>query len=122
MQLMRDVMVEHPASHRCKHIAIIYRGSTVVAIGYNQAKTHPLQARYAASPLKLHLHAEIDAIVRSVRRRVDLTECGIIVGRINGDKFCESQPCSGCWSAIKAFGFKEVQWTTRAGGIDKIRI
>jgi deoxycytidylate deaminase len=114
----RGLFENHPADHRCKHVAIIHRGGTLVAVGYNRAKTHPLQARFSTGIHKLHLHAEIDAIANALRQRIPLTECSLIVARQGPKGFMTSRPCDGCWSALEAFGVRTVGWTTAEGIVE----
>lgn len=83
-------------------------------IGYNQYKTHPLQARYGYNKDAIYLHAEIDAIRQAVAYLQDDNLCrySMYVARIlaNGTTAL-AKPCSGCTKAIKEFNIKYLEWT-----------
>jgi tRNA(Arg) A34 adenosine deaminase TadA len=106
---------EHPGTHRCRHVAIVYHKNNPVVVGFNRAKTHPLQLKYSQNQNKLHLHAEIDAIARATRLDTVFEKCDLFVGRLAKGAIRESCPCPSCWSAIEAFGFRSVTWTTDEG-------
>jgi hypothetical protein len=114
----------HPGTHRCRHVAIVTdptRRHRIVTIGFNQAKTHPLQQKYSRNPKKLHRHAEIDAIVQVARKGFVFAELDLFVGRIIRGQLRQSMPCPGCWAALDAFGFQSVSWTTDDGTIESLR-
>lgn len=97
-----------------KHTAaIVYRGD-ILAVGKNQLKTHPIMLDYQTNEHKIYLHAEIDAIVKTINMHGNeiLSKCDIYVMRVgkNGNT-TKSKPCVGCQKAIDAFGFKNVYWT-----------
>jgi hypothetical protein len=101
--------------------AIVLNGS-ILSIGTNKKKTHPLQARYAADEHKLFLHAEIDAIQRAFHReeRGDYrpTHSTLYVCRA---KFWPQEqiwgwglarPCQdGCLCAARDFGLEKVVYS-----------
>jgi len=95
--------------------AIIYdRKGRVLSIGKNSyVKTHPLQAKYAkevGQPYKVHLHAEIAAIVKCKNLRKAYK---ISVFRYNNQgKPMMAKPCPICMSAIKAAHISVIEWTT----------
>lgn len=94
--------------------AIIYdRKGRILSIGKNSyVKTHPMQARYAkkvGQPYKVHLHAEIAAIVKckNIERAYKIS-----VFRYNKEgKPMLAKPCPICMSAIKATNISVVEWT-----------
>lgn len=94
--------------------AIIYdRRDRVLSIGKNSyVKTHPLQARYAqkaGEPYKVHLHAEIAAIVKCKNLK---KAHKISVFRYNKqDRPMLARPCPICMSAIRAAKIPKVEWT-----------
>lgn len=93
-------------------------------IGWNTYKTHTLQAHFAAKtgcPEKIHIHAELHAIVQAARRSLipnwavpnpDLSGYKLYVARVlsNGEP-ANARPCESCWAAIAEFGIREVYWT-----------
>ena len=84
----------------------------VLAIGHNQRKTHPLQAKFSRRPGCSFIHAEIDAIVRSIRKINHLKGCSLYVARVKADNTpALAKPCFGCQQAIIAFDISNVYWT-----------
>ena len=103
-------------------------GNTVVGLGRNSYKTHPLQAKYGKTEHTIHLHAEIDAIKNSLRRVSvdDLTKATIYISRVKkrdrkrGFVPGLSAPCSGCMGAITDFGLKRIVYSLDGGGFQTI--
>ena len=99
-------------------------GNTVVGLGRNSYKTHPLQAKYGKTEHTIHLHAEIDAIKNSLRRVSvdDLTKATIYISRVKkrdrkrGFVPGLSAPCSGCMGAITDFGTKRIVYSLDGEG------
>lgn len=106
--------------------AIVYRGR-IIAVGINQAKTHPLQEKFKKNPHRNSLHAEVSAIIRGSRilNEYELSRASIYVARskkVNGiDSPGLAKPCAGCLDLIIASNIKEV-WYTDEGGINRIGI
>lgn len=97
--------------------AIVYKND-IISLGTNQRKTHPLQAKFAKHWEAIHIHAEIDAIARAVRR-IDskkLSSCTLYVARVkvgsDGNRMWGlAKPCDGCARAIASFDIGQVVWT-----------
>lgn len=98
----------------------------VIAIGYNQYKTHPLQKKYGKNKMCTHLHAEICAIKNALRyiQLSDLVNCTLYIARAKYRDETKEQvihglakPCvNGCERAISAFGIKRVIYTLDGEG------
>lgn len=94
-------------------------GNTVVGLGRNSYKTHPLQAKYGRTEYNIHIHAEIDAIKNSLKRVSvdDLSKATIYISRVKKrDRKHDfipglSAPCSGCLSAITDFGIRRIVYS-----------
>lgn len=106
-----ETVTDWPA-HR--HAAAIVFKKKVLAIGKNQLKTHPMMLKHQTDEYKIYLHAEIDAIVKTINcygsdilKRSDL----YVMRLTGGGNVGMSKPCKGCQSAIDAFGIKGVYWT-----------
>lgn len=86
----------------------------VISVGYNRRKTHPVQKRFAdqvGRPCKVHLHAEISALVKC--RQEPHT---MYVARIQQDNnTAAAHPCPICVAAIEESGIKKVVYTTEHG-------
>jgi len=105
---------------KSRHCAAIFKGNSVTAYGVNRDKTHPLCYYYGKNPEAIYLHAELDAIVKTLNRHGPSRLMGatIAVCRTTKDgKFANSKPCKGCQRAIDAFGLKVV-YTTKEGWTD----
>jgi tRNA(Arg) A34 adenosine deaminase TadA len=98
-------------------VAGIYRRGSLLSLGFNQRKSHPLQARFSDRPERIFLHAEIDAI-RNFLWRYDasiLPKCAIRVVRVKRNRGAfvlgNARPCDGCQSALEFYGIKDIQWS-----------
>lgn len=104
--------------------AIVYRGD-LLAIGHNQMKTHPFQARYGKNKDSIYLHAEISTIHKALKELdlEDLEMCTLYVCRVkyyssaNKIDFVSGLacPCAGCQRAIATFGIKKVYFSQEGG-------
>lgn len=79
--------------------------------GFNEPKTHPLQAKYAlrvGRPGRIYLHAELAAILDNRRgaREAPHTACVVRLGK--GGELRASFPCPVCLAALKHVGVSEV--------------
>jgi tRNA(Arg) A34 adenosine deaminase TadA len=98
-------------------VAGIYRRGKLLSVGFNQRKSHPMQAKWASRPERIFLHAEIDAIRNYLHRfTIDsLESCDMVVVRVKrmGPRWVSgcAKPCSGCSSAIEFYGLKSIKWS-----------
>ena len=102
----------NPTTNLPRHAAVLTDGRFSF-VGMNSRKTHPLQARFGRNRDAIHLHAEIDAIVKAVRAgHTDLSSFTMYVARVfkNGQPAL-SKPCKGCQDALMFFNVKHVEWT-----------
>lgn len=121
---LHDRVLEAPKLFRVQLGASIVYKNAAIAYGRNSLKTDPFQAKFSANEFSLHLHAEINAIKKALKKiSVDqLQKCTLYVVRIryNPDtKKMElglSKPCRGCQSCIAEFGIKKVIYTTHDSG------
>lgn len=101
----------HPREFHEIHIAGLFRGKQLVAVGMNRRKTHPLQKRFSVNKDKIYLHAEFDAIWRGAvllgAVGVSRLRLGVIRVTRSGE-LRPSKPCLGCLRAIEIFGIREV--------------
>lgn len=98
-------------------VAGIHRKGRLLAVGFNQRKSHPLQARWSSRPERIFLHAEVDAIRNYLYNSTadSLVTCSILVVRVKkqGTSWvcgC-AKPCSGCMRALEFYGLKNVEWS-----------
>lgn len=79
---------------------------------FNSLKTHPLQARWKDREQRIHLHAEIGAIIKYARGNfTNLKDQSLYVARLNSFGAAMAFPCEGCLGAIDEFGIHEVIYT-----------
>lgn len=108
IQIAKDVT---PVSH-AKVASSIYYKNTLISIGFNQKKSHPLQAKHGRF---IFLHAEIHAIINALNSSFDINmfkKCTIYIARYKkSTEWGLSKPCEGCESAITYFGCREVIYT-----------
>lgn len=97
-----------------RHAAAIVFKNKVIAVGRNGLKTHPIMKKFGRNKHSIYLHAEMDAIVRTINLYgVDiLSRCSLYVLRINKEgKVRSSCPCYGCSKAIDFFKIPTVYHT-----------
>lgn len=124
--VMKVAIDVEPVSGSRMAAGIVHQNS-MVAMGWNQKKTHPMMAYYAKNYHAVSLHAEIDAIKNAlnVLNVNQLSDCTLYIARARKDStifttkkgkrkdVCgEAKPCDGCMRAIAAFGIKRVIYTT----------
>ena len=114
-----QLAVDSPYVYRAKICAAIVKRRKIISFGFNQRKTHTLQARYSKHYLACSIHAEIDAI-KNALRKIDTSEldhCDIYIARAKrngvGKPFIKglAKPCIGCQRAIRAFNLRNVFYT-----------
>lgn len=113
--------------HRAQNInfnanmmAILFHKKLGIISGWNRAKTHPLQAKYAKNPKAIYIHAEIDVIRQAMKiySEKDFINSTLYVARIKRPKpqskewiWGLAKPCKGCMSAIEAFNIGRIIYT-----------
>ena len=136
IEIMAFTKNDHKFFNKAKHAAnisdypkihvgcvAVYHGS-VVGVGYNCVKTHPLQERYNRYRESGHhcgwfapkLHAEINCInsIRNLELQRSKIRLYIYRQRIDQD-FGEARPCPSCMAAIRDFGIRDIYYTTDSG-------
>ena len=112
-----DVLFETAKSsefEQHRHASAITYKNTLLAVGINKAKSHPLQKRFSESDDRIQLHSEIDTIVQVINNHgADiLKECSLYNLRLTkGGNIGISKPCDSCQRAIEVFGIERVYWT-----------
>jgi tRNA(Arg) A34 adenosine deaminase TadA len=107
---------------------ITTKDGLLVAEGWCQLKTHPLQKEFGGDK-KIYLHAEIDAIAQARRfsGEDDLSGYIMYVLRLkNNEEIGDAKPCQVCRGAIIRFGISQVEWTLGSSsqsprGVPKVR-
>ncbi len=122
IQTLGKIAEDVPMAGRARIAAAIVYKNEIISIGSNRCKSHPLQAKFSRHHLAIHIHAEIDAIARAVKR-IDakrLSQSTLYVARVKMEHtggnwmWGLAKPCSGCTRAIASFDIKNVVWTLDA--------
>lgn len=94
--------------------AYIYdkRGRLLAKENNSYTQTHPIQYKYAnlvGEPARIFLHAEIAALLKSIKHGKPFR---IVVERYDRQGLSKcAKPCAACARAIKAFGVKRIEYT-----------
>lgn len=100
----------------------IYR-KTIIAIGCNTDKTHPVQKMYnryrdcTNQPDCLpKMHAEINCMNSLRHLEIDVSKIKLYICRLKKDGSAGlSRPCPSCMAAIREFGIRHIFYTTNDG-------
>lgn len=118
-QLEEHAIRNYGVRDQFKLAAGVVKKKQLITIGYNQLKSHPLQSQFGKNFDSVFLHAEIDAIRKSLRllNTSELSDCVLYVLRVKRDPNGNwirgmSKPCAGCYKAINNYGIKRVYYTT----------
>jgi len=108
---------DHPPTANARIVAALATTTGgMFAFGFNQKKTHPLQARYTRNPEKIYLHAEVDALLNGAKRLTDLSYSTLYVVRMKHDENGGwvrglAKPCETCVAVMGKYGVKRVLYT-----------
>ena len=103
-------------------VAIFKR--SVIAKGFNQNKTHPLQKKYNVYRYKFQsshyypckIHAEMEVISKIRRLDINFSDVEIYVYREFKDStLAMARPCAACVKAMKDLGIRKICYTTPDG-------
>lgn len=99
-------------------LAKAYNRNKLIAVGINDyKKSHPLMHRLAQKvglPKKIFLHAEVLALLRCKEQ----VPTKVTVERYNQDgEMALAKPCPICMEAMKLWGVKQVEYTSKDGWI-----
>lgn len=103
--------IAHTSTHdRYKIGSVVTLRSGQSYMGYNQAKSHPLQRRFDVYGTE-KLHAEVHALSVALRYHgaLDLRGSVVYVARVGGG-IC--RPCASCMRALRHFGVGKVHYMT----------
>src|ERR1039458_8975861 len=96
LKFLSNVAAEQKSDERCRMAALIVYKNMPVAIGKNQRKSHPIQARYSMTHHHIWLHAEIAALIKATKElsAEELNKCTLYVSRVLKDNsWAISKPC-----------------------------
>lgn len=113
-----DAASQTSTHYRQKIGAVITKKNSILAVGVNSEKSHPMQKRYNAKrglAVDIHngLHAEIAALLKTDE---DLTGASVYVFRRNRHgHIANCRPCPACADALRARGVQHIHYTTELG-------
>lgn len=122
MEFLKRCAIDNPGTkNNFKLAAALVLKRDIISLGYNQMRTHPLQSQFSKNNHAIYLHAEINAIASALNHidKKELRKASLYVARVkrsgpDADDWVDGLacPCSGCASAILAFGISRVIHTT----------
>lgn len=91
----------------------------IIGIGYNQAKTNPMQTKYSlyrcvsnADSINNYLHAEMACVNQIKNLDIDFSKVKLFIYRENNNhNLGACKPCGACERAIRDLGIKIVYYT-----------
>ena len=113
--------VSELSDHKHKLGCVVVLGHRIISSGHNsKSKCHALQARLDKEMFGCEsfgpLHAEVDALLSLIKKRVDLSRASIYIYREHKDGTpALAHPCSRCMGLIKRCGIKKIYYTTNDG-------
>lgn len=116
IELTRDEALERVSDRQFIHASVILRRSKILAVGFNERRTHPLAKKYGYRDD--FVHAELDAMIqipRNQRHNLDLVNF-----RFNNQgELRMAKPCEKCFPWVVEV-FRNVFYSDRDGNIVKI--
>ena len=102
----------------CIGCIAVYR-KNIIGIGYNQAKTNPMQIKYSKyrncsniDSINNYLHAEMACVNQIKNLDIDFSKVKLFVYREDNKRAMRiCKPCGACERAIRDLGIKRVYYT-----------
>lgn len=105
-----------------KVASILVVKNDMIAMGYNQPKTHPFAARWGKNEDSIYFHAEVNSIYNALKRyseeelmrmKTTLYVCRVKHPPSKAGEYVWglSKPCRGCMKAIDHFQINRVVYT-----------
>jgi len=127
MNAVFQIALEAPKVSEQKMAAIIVCKNSVISVGLNQMKTHPMVATYKVKEWAEYLHAESSAVINALRQINfrKLEKCELYVCRskmINGiHTWGLAKPCTTCMEFLRHYPMKCCYYSTdEEGNYEKI--
>ena len=104
--------------------AVITKGTDVLAVGFNQEKSHPLQKKYnrerGVDSEWSFLHAEISALSKVKNKHLLRGAIMYTSRKFKCGNNANARPCAGCMKAIHDYGIRQIIYTTDYGVASEI--
>lgn len=102
------VSLAKTSKHQIRVGAVLLSGREIISVGVNSiSKSHPMQKYYNdlyrgfTVPIHNNIHAELDAILKYRRMRIELPKLKIVIARLNkSGELLAGRPCPACYAAI----------------------
>lgn len=102
--------------------AVLVRSGIPLVVGFNQLKTSAFQKKFEHSAFINSIHAEVDAVLKAQRKKIDVSKCELFVLRLmrKRDEFGVrmlglAKPCPTCQMVLFTHNVKRVYYTTGQG-------
>lgn len=125
MQFIRRQAIDVEKFSNARIAAGIAIKGQLISTGRNSGRTHPFQKQFSKNNHAIFLHAETCAISNSLNHvaKEDLKKATLFIHRVklpnkDSTEYVDglAKPCSGCMSAIAAFGIRRVIYSTEENG------
>jgi len=117
--------VDRPVSGKNICACLYDKRGKIISTGINSFnKSHPIQERFGSDSYKIFLHAEIDAVVRALRKvKYDsLSGFNLAITRVCQDgSDAQAFPCDGCIEALKYYKCDSITYFDDTRGLSKFK-
>ena len=104
LSMLNEVASTLPPVSHARIAAAFFHKKRMISLGWNSYKTDPLQSKYAATPERIYLHAELSALKQALWTGIDLRKTTLYIARYSRAKgWGNSAPCVGCRRALHVF-------------------
>ena len=113
--------ISKSSDHKYKIGCVVVLGHRIVSSGRNsQIRCHKIQALMDKEMFGCEsfgpIHAEVDALLPLIKKKIDLSRASIYVYREHKDgSVASARPCSRCMKLIKKCGIKKIYYSTDDG-------
>ena len=116
INLMRTQTLDLVHDRNFKHCSVILRRSKVIAVGFNERRTHPLAKKYGYRDD--FVHAELDAMLEVPKNKIHNLD--LVNFRFNSaGELRMAKPCEKCFPWVSAV-FRNIFYSDPDGNIVRI--
>jgi cytidine deaminase len=118
-----ELAKRHERTFRAQTVSAVVYKKSILFIGQNSKKTHPLQKAFGNHFYSIYMHAEAAAIIKAKKylSEKQLTKSTLFVVRAKMDNdgkyhWGMARPCPSCVKIAKEFGLSKVVYTLEGTG------